>query len=265
MNGNLKILFGKTVLNKFKRLIARLDIKGPNLIKGIHLEGLRVIGNPNEYALKYYKGGIDEIIYIDPVASLYERNILTDIIERTCKEVFVPITVGGGIKSLNDVEKILKSGADKVAINTSIVKNPTLITEIAKEFGSQCMVASIEVKKINKKWEIFTLSGREKTGIEVKEWINKIQILGAGEILLTSIDKEGTKKGFDNDLIQYVSDVINVPTIISGGFGKISDLGIFNLTEKIDAIAIADGFHYERFTINQIKEEMHKKYGLVRI
>ena len=252
-------------MNKFKRVIARLDIKGPNLIKGVHLEGLRVIGNPNEYALKYYKDGIDEIIYIDPVASLYERNILTDIVKRTCKEVFVPITVGGGIRSLNDVEKILKSGADKVAINTSIVKNPSLITEIAKEFGSQCMVASIEVKKINKTWEIFTLSGREKTGIEVKEWINKIQLLGAGEILLTSIDKEGTKKGFDNNLINHVSDIINVPTIISGGFGKISDLEIFNLTQKIDAIAIADGLHYDRFKINQIKEEIHKKFGLVRI
>ena len=165
---------------------------------------------------------------------------------------------------MNDVEKILKSGADKVAINTSIVKNPTLITEIAKEFGSQCMVASIEVKKLIKHGKYLHFR-REKTGIKVKEWINKIQLLGAGEILLTSIDKEGTKKGFDNDLIHHVSDVINVPTIISGGFGKIGDLGIFNLTEKIDAIAIADGFHYERFTINQIKKEMHKKYGLVRI
>ena len=241
--------------SKTLRVIARLDVKGQNLIKGVNLEGLRVIGDPNEFALKYYKENVDEILYIDPVASLYERNILTDIVEKTCKEVFVPITVGGGIKSLNDVEKILRSGADKVAINTSIVKNPLLINDISKRFGSQCMVASIEVKKVNDTWEIFTLSGREKTGIKAKEWINTVQSLGAGEILITSIDKEGTKKGFDIDLLHHISDVIYLPTIISGGFGNLSDLEIFNLIDNIDAIAIADGLHYNKFTINQIKKK----------
>ena len=251
--------------NKTLRVIARLDVKGKNLIKGVNLEGLRVIGDPNEFALKYYNENADEILYIDPVASLYERSILTDIVKKTCKEVFVPITVGGGIKSLNDVEKILRSGADKVAINTSIVKNPLLINDISKRFGSQCMVASIEVKKVNDTWEIFTLSGREKTGIKVKEWVDTVQSLGAGEILITSIDKEGTKKGFDIDLLHHISDVIKLPTIISGGFGNLGDLEIFNLIDNIDAIAIADGLHYNKFTINQIKKKISENYGIVRL
>ncbi len=249
----------------FKRVIARLDIKGPNLIKGIHLEGLRVIGDPGEYAQKYYNQGIDEILYIDPVASLYERSMLIEIVKKTCEEVFVPITVGGGIKTLNDIETLLKSGADKVAINTSIVQNPNFISEVAKTFGSQCMVASIEVKKIGDTWEIYTLSGREKTGVEVKSWIDKVQENGAGEILLTSIDQEGTRKGFDVDLIKYISNIVKLPLIISGGFGKIGDLSILSQVSEIDAIAIADGLHYNRFDINEIKIEINDQHGHARL
>ena len=191
--------------------------------------------------------------------------MLTDIVKKTCKDVFIPITVGGGIKSLDDVEKLLKSGADKIAINTAIVENPKLINDVAKEFGSQCMVASIEVKKIQNNWEIYTLSGREKTGIKVKEWIDKVQSLGAGEILITSIDKEGTRKGFDIDLLKLISKNIKVPMILSGGFGSLEDLNIVNLIKEIDAIAIADALHYNRHNIDQIKTEIKKNNWEVRI
>lgn len=204
-------------------------------------------------------------MYIDPVASLYDRSMLTDIVKKTCKDVFIPITVGGGIKSLNDVEKLLKSGADKIAINTAIVENPKLVNDVAKEFGSQCMVASIEVKKIQNNWEVYTLSGREKTGVKVEEWIDKVQSLGAGEILITSIDKEGTRKGFDIDLIKLISKNVKVPMILSGGFGNLEDLKILNIIKEIDAIAIADALHYNRYKIDEIKFEIKKNNWDVRI
>ena len=204
-------------------------------------------------------------MYIDPVASLYDRSMLTDIVKKTCKDVFIPITVGGGIKSLNDVEKLLKSGADKIAINTAIVENPKLVNDVAKEFGSQCMVASIEVKKIQNNWEVYTLSGREKTGVKVEEWIDKVQSLGAGEILITSIDKEGTRKGFDIDLIKLISKNVKVPMILSGGFGCLEDLKILNIIKEIDAIAIADALHYNRYKIDEIKFEIKKNNWDVRI
>ena len=199
------------------------------------------------------------------MASLYDRSMLTDIVKKTCRDVFIPITVGGGIKSLNDVEKLLKSGADKIAINTAIVENPKLINDVAREFGSQCMVASIEVKKIQNNWEVYTLSGREKTGIKVEEWVDKVQSLGAGEILITSIDKEGTRKGFDVDLTKLISKNIKVPMILSGGFGDLEDLNIINLIKEIDAIAIADALHYNRYNIDEIKIKIKKNNLDVRI
>jgi cyclase len=180
------------------RLIARLDIKGPNLIKGVHLEGLRVIGSPNEYALKYYQQGADELIYMDCVASLYGRNSLEEIIQNAAKDVFVPMTVGGGIRSVEDATNLLRCGADKVAVNTAAVANPQLISGISQRFGSQCMVLSIEAKQVGPdKWEVFTDNGRERTGLDVIDWVKKGVDLGAGEILLTSVDREGTRKGFD--------------------------------------------------------------------
>ena len=173
------------------RLIARLDIKGPNLIKGINLEGLRVIGSPNDFAIKYYKQGIDELIFMDCVATLYGRNHLAELIVKASKETFVPITVGGGIRSTDDVFEILRSGADKVAINTAAILNPNLILEVARCFGSQCMVLSIEAKKIGtNKWEAYTDNGREKTGLDVVSWAKQAVKLGVGEILLTSVDNE---------------------------------------------------------------------------
>ena len=180
------------------RLIARLDIKGPNLIKGIHLEGLRVIGDPQEFAVRYYRQGADELLYMDVVASLYGRNNLSDIVQRAVRNVFVPITVGGGIRNLDDVRHILRCGADKVAINTAAVARPELVREVSRRFGAQCTVLSIEAKQQGPgKWEAYTDNGRERTGLDVVEWARRGAELGAGEILLTSVDREGTRKGFD--------------------------------------------------------------------
>lgn len=236
------------------RLIARLDIKSPNLIKGIHLEGLRIIGSPSEHALRYYQQGADELIYMDCVASLYGRNHLANLISETAKNIFIPITVGGGIRSLEDATHILRSGADKVAINTAAVANPKLITEIARQFGSQCMVLSIEAKQMsNSQWEVYTDNGRERTGLDVVEWVKKGVALGAGEILLTSVDREGTRKGFDIALIQAITQEISVPVIASGGMGKPEDLLPAVNIGQADAVAMADILHYQRATIADVR------------
>jgi imidazole glycerol-phosphate synthase subunit HisF len=239
------------------RLIARLDIKGPNLIKGIHLEGLRVIGNPQEYARRYYEQGADELVYIDIVASLYGRNSLHDIVRQTAQDVFVPLTVGGGIRSVDDVREILRAGADKVAINTAAVQRPELIREVAHVFGSQCMVLSIEAKQQgNNHWEVYTDNGRERTGIDVLEWAQRGVELGVGEILLTSIDREGTRKGFECDLVRVVSDAVSVPVIASGGMGSAQHLVDVVKQGHADAVAMADILHYNRSTLPEIRQEV---------
>lgn len=237
------------------RLIARLDIKGPNLIKGIHLEGLRVIGDPQEHAVRYYEQGADELLYIDIVASLYGRNNLTDIVRRTVRDVFVPITVGGGIRSVDDVQLILRSGADKVAINTAAVGDPELIHRVSQRFGSQCMVLSVEAKQVGAgRWEAYTDNGREKTGLDVVEWVQRAVELGAGEILLTSVDREGTRKGFDEPLTAAVSSVVPVPVIASGGMGGVEDAISVVRTGGADAVAFADALHYGRTTVGAVRE-----------
>lgn len=236
------------------RLIARLDIKGPNLIKGIHLEGLRVIGAPNEHAFSYYLQGVDELIYMDCVASLYGRNHLGDLVRSAAENIFVPMTVGGGIRSIDDAIQILRAGADKVAINTAVVANPKLISEVARQFGSQCMVLSIEAKQVGKdQWEVFTNNGRERTGIDVIDWVKRGVAMGAGEILLTSVDREGTRKGFDVDLLRAVSAEVSVPVIASGGMGKADDLVEVVRDGGADAVAMADILHYKRATIGDIR------------
>jgi len=239
------------------RLIARLDIKGPNLIKGVHLEGLRVVGSPNEYALKYYEQGADELIYMDSVASLYGRNHLGEIIKDAAKEIFIPMTVGGGIRSIEDATKILRSGADKVAINTAAVANPTLITKLAQKFGSQCVVLSIEAKRnLNGNWEVLTENGRERSGLDVVEWAIQGCSNGAGEILLTSVDMEGTKKGFDSDLIKAVSSQVEIPVIASGGMGKLSHAVDAIEKGEASAVAMADILHYGKATFSEIRKEL---------
>lgn len=236
------------------RLIARLDVKGPNLIKGIHLEGLRVIGSPNVHALRYYEQGADELIYMDCVASLYGRNSLGDIVRSAAQDVFIPMTVGGGIRSVGDATHLLRSGADKVAVNTAAVANPQLISNIAQQFGSQCMVLSIEAKHIGpNRWEVYTDNGREKTGLDVIDWVKRAVALGAGEVLLTSVDREGTRKGFDIALLKAVTQEVGVPVIASGGMGKPEDLLDAVQIGGADAVAMADILHYGRGTIGDIR------------
>lgn len=237
------------------RLIARLDIKGPNLIKGIHLEGLRVIGSPAEHALLYYEQGVDEILYMDCVASLYGRSHLCDIVRSAAQNIFVPMTVGGGIRSVDDAIQILRAGADKVAINTAAVAQPQLITEIARRFGSQCMVLSVEAKQIApQRWEVYTDNGRERTDLDVIEWVKRGASMGAGEILLTSVDREGTRKGFDIDLVRTVTAEVSVPVIASGGMGVAEDCVRVARDGGAAAVAMADILHYKRLTIGEIRD-----------
>ena len=236
------------------RLIARLDIKGPNLIKGVHLEGLRVVGLPNEHALRYYRQGADELIYMDIVASLYRRNSLGEIVQSAAQDVFVPMTVGGGIRSVEDATQLLRCGADKVAVNTAAVARPALITEIARRFGSQCMVLSVEAKQMGiDRWEAYTDNGRERTGLDVVAWVKQGVALGAGEVLLTSVDREGTRKGFDIPLIRAVTSEVTVPVIASGGMGRPEDVVDAVLRGEPDAIAMADTLHYQRATVGDIR------------
>ena len=239
------------------RLIPRLDIKGPNLIKGVHLEGLRVIGDPQEFAQRYCDAGADELLYVDVVASLYGRNSLHDIIRRTAAHMFVPLTVTGGIRSPDDVRDVLRAGADKVGVNTAATRRPELITEIAHRFGSQCMVLSIEAKAVGPgKWEAYTDNGRERTGRDVIEWVKQGVELGAGEILLTSVDQEGTRKGYSTDLIEAVHAAVpDVPLIASGGLGEPDDT-VAAVRAGADAVAVADALHYRRHTLAEIRATM---------
>ena len=237
------------------RIIPRLDIKGPNLIKGIRLEGLRVIGDPHTFAMKYYEQGADELIYMDIVASLYGRNNLSDIISRAADQVFIPITVGGGIRSVDDARHILRSGADKVAINTAAIARPELITKVARHFGSQAMVVSIEAKKVGDgRWEAYTDNGRERTGRDVVEWAIQAVSLGAGEILVTSVDNEGTRKGFETELIRKVRMAVPVPVIASGGMGHLEHFSEAAIVGGADAISMADCLHYGRLSIGEIRD-----------
>lgn len=241
---------------KRARLIARLDIKAPNLIKGIHLEGLRVVGPPHDFARKYYEQGADELLYIDIVASLYGRNTINEIVANTARDIFIPLTVGGGLKSLDDVTHVLRSGADKVAINTAATLRPNLISEVARRYGSQCMVLSIEAKKRpgSSGWECFTDNGREHTGLDVIEWAKKGENLGAGELLITSVDQEGTRRGMDLELIKAVTDAVSIPVIASGGVGTPQHLVDAINTANADAVAIADNLHYSRHSMKDFKD-----------
>ncbi|MDB2462181.1 imidazole glycerol phosphate synthase cyclase subunit [Alphaproteobacteria bacterium] len=250
--------------NSRTRLVARLDVKGETLIKGVHLEGLRVLGAPEDFSREYYAQGADELIFMDIVASLYGRSNLLEIVERTAKEVFVPITVGGGVRSIEDVGKLLRSGADKIAINTAAVARPELISEVSEKFGSQCMVLSIEAKKMAPdSWEIYTDAGREKTGIDVIDWAVRGEASGAGEILVTSIDNEGTGRGFDNALIARISDAVNIPIIASGGFGEMHHV-VEVLDAGADAAAFADAIHYQKTSLPQIRDYVHNSGYKVR-
>ncbi|MBE7554827.1 MAG: imidazole glycerol phosphate synthase subunit HisF [Anaerolineales bacterium] len=227
------------------RIIARLDIKGPNLVKGIHLEGLRVLGKPEHFARHYYEQGADELIYMDAVASLYGRNSLLDIIERTSHEIFIPLTVGGGLRSVDDIRTALRAGADKVSLNTAAIHRPELIREAARAFGSSTIVVSIEaIKKSNGNYEAYVDYGRESTGIDALKWAIYAVQLGAGELAVTSIDNEGTGKGFDLDLTRRIAEAVPVPVIASGGAGKVEHIAEAITQGKADAVSLASILHY---------------------
>jgi len=238
------------------RLIARLDIKGPHLIKPVQLEGVRKVGDPNEFAVRYYQQGVDEILYMDAVASLYDREMLTRIVESTAQDVFVPITVGGGLRSLDDVREILLAGADKVAINTAATLRPEIITEVAELFGSQCMVLQIDAKRTGKGgWEVYRDGGREHSDLDVVAWAKRGQELGAGEILLTSVDCEGMRRGFDIELVRAVSEAVTIPVIASGGMGKMEHLLAVAEQGRADAVAMAHVLHYGQLDLPHIRSQ----------
>jgi imidazole glycerol-phosphate synthase subunit HisF len=227
------------------RIIPRLDIKGPNLVKGVHMEGLRVLGDPAKFAKTYYEQGADEIFYQDNVASLYGRNSLLEIINKTSKEIFIPLTVGGGIRSLNNIMEVLRAGADKVSINTAAVQNPEFINQASSAYGSSTIVLALEcLKKEDGKYYIFTDNGREETNIEASRWALEVEKRGAGEIFLTSIGLEGTGGGFDLDLIKNISESVNIPVIAHGGASKHSHIKTTILDGKADAISLSSMLHY---------------------
>jgi cyclase len=228
------------------RIIPRLDIKGPNLVKGIHLEGLRVLGKPERFARYYYEQGADELLYMDVVASLYQRNNLSDIVSRTAREIFIPLTVGGGLRTIDDIRNILRAGADKVSLNTAAIHRPELITEAAHQFGSSTIVVSIEaIKKPDGSYEAYTDNGRESTGVDVFKWAVQAAELGAGELLITSVDREGTGQGFDLELTRRISESVSIPVIACGGGGKISHVSEVAEAGNADAVCLASMLHYE--------------------
>jgi len=235
-----------------QRLIARLDIKNGIVIKGIHLEGQRRIGDPIELAHKYYVQAVDEILLMDSVASLYGRSNLFHTISKACKTVFVPITMGGGIRSIEDVEQALAAGADKVAVNSALVNDPALAERIASIYGSQCLVGSIEAKRRGDGWEAYVSNGREPTGRDVIEWAKELEQRGAGELLVTSVDQEGTQRGFDVELCALVEDAVRIPVVASGGAGNLNHLQRLDARTKLQGVAIASLLHYNK-AVAQLK------------
>jgi cyclase len=228
------------------RIIPRLDIKGPHLVKGVHLEGLRVLGKPEWFARHYYECGADEILFIDVVASLYGRNRLLPIIERTAREIFAPLTVGGGLRSVEDIRQTLRAGADKVALNTAAIERPALIGEAASVFGSSTIVASIAaIRDSQGRYFALTNGGRERTGVEAIGWAKQAERLGAGEILITAIDREGTGRGLDLELTRRISEAVGVPVVAAGGAGSCDHVHDAIREGRADAVAIASLLHYD--------------------
>ena len=247
------------------RIIARLDIKNEKVIKGVNLEGLRVVGEPNDLGKKYYEDGADELIYIDCVASLYGRNNLENLLIEATKNIFIPFSVGGGIRTLEDASRMFLNGADKIAINSAGIDNPKLFLDLVKKFGGQSIILSIEAKSIDKKkWQVYKNYGRDKTAIEVIDWIKQVSDYGIGEILITSIDYEGLGQGFDINLYEEVTKNTNLPVIASGGFGKLEDIKNLNDRVKVDAVAISKMLHYGKTNFSQIKEYCLKNKIFVR-
>ncbi|MCS4542043.1 MAG: imidazole glycerol phosphate synthase subunit HisF [Euryarchaeota archaeon] len=249
-----------------KRIIACLDILSGRVVKGIHFQQLRLAGDPPALAKVYDKDGADEIVFLDIGASPEGRKIMLDVVRRTADQVFVPLTVGGGLRSIKDIQEVLRAGADKVSVNTAAIQNPKIIEEGAKKFGSQCIVIAIDAKMVKpQKWEAYIYGGRQSTGIDAVEWAKKVEKLGAGEILLTSMDKDGTQEGYDISLTKTICDSVNIPVIASGGAGTIDHVYQVLTETKADAALVASVVHYGKYTVKQIKETLKTKGVPVRI
>ena len=246
------------------RVIARLDVKDAFLVKGIQYEGLRKLGDPHDFALRYYQQGIDELVYLDTVASLYNRSNLSGILERTTRDVFSPITAGGGVRSVVDMAALLRAGADKVAVNTAALRDPELLTRCARAFGRQCVVLSIQAKRCAGGWEAYYDNGREHSGRDVLEWAREGAERGAGEILLTSVDREGFQKGMDQDLIAAVTAQVEIPVIAAGGAQNAESLALA-AENGADAVALGSALHYGKTSIPELKQALRNKGLEVRI
>lgn len=258
-----------------KRIIPCLDVHGGRVVKGVNFVNLQDAGDPVELAAYYDKEGADELVFLDISASSEERQTMIEVVKNTAKEVFIPFAVGGGIRNLDDIRNILRAGADKVSINSAAVNDPTLITEGARRFGSQCMVVAIDARRNpagfsspnqpTPEWEVYINGGRTPTGLNVLEWAQRAEALGAGEILLTSMDKDGTKDGYDLELTAAVSSSLSIPVIASGGAGNLEHLRAACVEGKADAVLCASIFHYREYTIRQAKEYLAAKGVAVRL
>lgn len=248
-----------------KRIIPCLDVKDGQVVKGIHFVGLKEVGDPVALAKKYYSDGADELVFLDISATVEKRKTMVDVVRRVAKEIFIPFTVGGGISTIEDVRAMLMAGADKVSLNSTAIRNPSLIEEASKRFGNQCIVLAVDAKKRadNTGWNVYVEGGRKDTGIDCMEWILKGVSLGAGEILLTSMDADGTKEGFDLELYKAVSKIVNVPVIASGGCGKLEDFKL--VLEVSDAALAASIFHYEESSIQNVKKYLKEEGVAVRL
>ena len=247
------------------RIIPCLDVKNGRVVKGINFVDLKDAGDPVEQAKIYSDGGADEICFLDITASNENRETIYDVVKKTSKKCFVPLTVGGGVRSIEDINKLLNCGADKVSINTAAVKNPDVIIESSKKFGSQCIVVAIDAKKNNEKWEVFTHGGRNKTGIDALDFAKKMEDCGAGELLVTSMDRDGTQVGYDIDLMSKISTIVNIPIIASGGVGNLDHLVDGIEKGKASAVLAASIFHYGIHSIKEAKEYLDSKGIPVRI
>jgi len=248
-----------------KRIIPCLDIDNGRVVKGTKFVNIRDAGDPSELANFYNKEGADELVFLDITATHENRKTLIDVVRNVSSQVFIPLTVGGGIRALNDMRIMLEAGADKVSINSSAISNPKLITECAKEFGSQCVVSAIDVKKIDTQWTVFTHGGRKVTDIDVIDWVQIVEENGAGEILLTSMDKDGSYDGYDLELLNRINEKISIPLIASGGAGKLEHLVDALSVGNADAVLAASIFHYGEFSIKQAKDFLRKNKIQVRL
>jgi cyclase len=253
-----------------KRIIPCLDVDRGRVVKGINFVGLRDAGDPVEIARRYNEQGADELTFLDITASSDERELILPIVESVAAQVFIPLTVGGGVRRVEDVRRLLNAGADKVSINTAAVQNPQLVAEAAVRYGSQCIVVAIDAKRVagaasEARWEVFTHGGRRPTGLDAVAWARKMQESGAGEILLTSMDRDGTREGFDLPLTRAVADAVGVPVIASGGVGRLEHLADGVLEGRADAVLAASVFHFGEFTVLQAKELMARRGIEVRL